>query len=159
MAQLKFIERDKNGRRIFHPSYHDLIYHCCFVPNKVIHTGHANIKSLFFASCEMEQVARAARNDSFNYVCHMIISFFPDEVKDISTETLDHIAQLSINYYAPRYQIVYGIHNTSISHIHIIMNRVSFIDGTLYLNEYQDRHGFRNHVQQVLSNYNIQLCE
>lgn len=159
MAQLKFIERDKNGRRIFHPSYHDLIYHCCFVLNKVIHTGHANIKSLFFASCEMEQVARAARNDSFNYVCHMIIAFSPDETKDNSMETLDHIAQLCINYYAPRHQLVYGIHNSSTPHIHIIMNRVSFIDGTLYLNEYQDRHGFRNHVQQVLSTYDIQLGE
>lgn len=159
MAQLKFIERDKNGRRIIHPSYHDLIYSCCFASNKAIHTGQANIRSLLFASCEMEQVVRAARNETFNYVSHMLITFSPDDAKDISMGTLDHIAQLCINYYAPRYQLVYGIHNTSMPHIHIIMNRISFIDGTLYLNEYQDQHGFRDHVQQVLSNYNIQLCE
>lgn len=157
MAYMKVIERGKEDKYSDLDSYHDLIHYCCFDSSKVVCTGYVNISSLSSAANEMAEVARTAHKEFGKRITHTIITFSPDELKHISMDSLNRIAQRCLEHYSSRYQVVYGIHGTPVAHIHMVMNRVSFVDGKKYPDRYQDRICFWQHVQDILFDYNIRL--
>lgn len=157
MAYIKVVERGKEGKYSDSESYHDLIHYCCLDSNKVVCNGCANIKSLDFAADEMAEVTRAAHKEFGKRISHTIIIFSPNELKHVSIDSLNRIAQRCMEYFSLRYQIVYGIHDKPVAHIHMVMNRVSFVDGKKYPDRYQDRQCFWTHVQDVLFDYDIRL--
>mgnify|MGYP000414122011 CR=1 FL=1 len=58
-----------------------------------------------------------------------------------------------------RYQVAYYIHWEPNPHIHMIVNRVSFVDGKKYPDRFADRQAFWQHVRYVLNGYGIFLCK
>ena len=157
MAYMKIVERGNENKYTDLDAYYDLISYWSCDPLKVVATGFANVTSIEQAAEEMEQVTRRFKKAYGKKVSHIIITFAPEELKYRSNESIQWIAEACMRYYADRYQVVYGIHNYPRPHIHMIFNRISFLDGKKYPDRYEDRDRFWVHVYRVLANYNIRL--
>jgi len=151
---MKIVERGKNYKYKDNEAYRDLICYCCN-PLKAAHIGTVNLKSIETAAVEMEAVTQRFHKEFGKRLSHIIISFSPQEVQTVSK--VEWIARACAQYYGDRYQVLYCVHATSNIHIHMIVNRVSFVDGRKYPDKYEDRQAFWCHVHHVLRDYGIQL--
>jgi len=115
------------------------------------------VSSLEAAAVEMETVASQARKSSGKKICHIVVAFSPEESRAHSVSIISDIAQKIQQYFGSRYQIVYVIHGYPHKHIHIVFNRVSFVDFKRYPDRYEDRDRFWYYLYQVLDCYNIRL--
>jgi len=156
MAYLKFIGNEDGTKYKDSNSFNDLI---CYIthPEKAIVVGVANVSSLEAAAVEMETVASQARKSSGKKICHIVVAFSPEESRAHSVSIISDIAQKIQQYFGSRYQIVYVIHGYPHKHIHIVFNRVSFVDFKRYPDRYEDRDRFWYYLYQVLDCYNIRL--
>lgn len=154
MAYMKVVERGRSYKYKDDDTYEDLIQYCCN-PMKMFSFGLVNLQSLETAPNEMEYTAQKFKKTFGKKISHIIITFSPQEVRSIST--VEQIARACAQYYAARYQVFYCVHRTSTVHIHMIINRVSFIDGRKFPDKYEDRWSFWSHVHRVLNDYGIRL--
>lgn len=154
MAYMKVVERGLPDKYKDSTTYRDLCSYC-LNPEKSVYTGTKNLQSAETASEEMEAIAKQFKKEFGKRISHIILSFHGSELKSASTAA--EIAEMCARYYAARYQIIWSVQIDPQVHIHMILNRISFIDGKKYPDRYADRHGFWQHVHQVLTLYGIQL--
>lgn len=61
-----------------------------------------------------------------------------------------------MRHYQSDYQILSAVHeNTDHIHIHFVMNRISYLDGSRYQGKKRDFHQFQNHLRRIMAPYNI----
>lgn len=154
MAYIKVVERTQSHKYRDDNTYDDLI-HYCSNPAKMASYGLINLHSIETAPSEMEMIAQTFKKTFGKRISHTIISFSKQEVSTISLA--ENIAAVCASYYANRYQVFYCVHMEPNPHIHMIMNRVSFVDGMKYPDKYADRSSFWQHVRYVLNGYGIFL--
>ncbi len=112
--------------------------------------GGANIEDLNSAAEEMEAVAVQYGKNSGKRVRHSVLSFSRAEEERISPQVANFYAKRIVEYYAPEYQIIYGVHNnTDNLHIHFLMNQISYVDGHRYAGKKKDYYGFQKHIRNV----------
>lgn len=156
MAYMKNVGKSRTDKYKDLDTYRDVIAYCCN-PQKTYRIGFANVSSVQTAADEMELAASKGRKSSGKKICHIVVSFAPEELRYHSINTIDYIAQRCMRYFASRYQVLYAIHDYPHPHIHLVVNRVSFVDGKRYLDRYEDRERFWVFLHGILSNYGIRL--
>lgn len=154
MAYIKVVERSQPHKYRDNSTYHDLIHYCCD-PTKAAAVGLINLQSIDTASAEMEFVAQKFKKEFGKKISHTIIEFNKQEVPSVSIA--ERIASACAQYYAASYQVFYCVHMEPNPHIHMIINRVSFVDGKKYPDKFADREGFWRHVRYILNEYGIFL--
>lgn len=91
-----------------------------------------------------------------NQLVHFVISFD----RDVYTAAYaDKLARKIAKYYADRYQLVYAVHTKertnddgyekNIQHVHMVMNSVSFMDGSEYPDNGKEGKKFAKHIEKV----------
>lgn len=129
-------------------SYIDSLNYIYFKDNKAAFIGGANISSAENAAKEMQEVAASFGKDKGKRVRHSMLSFAKNE--NVSAEKANEYAQNIIRHYAPEYQIAYAVHdNTDDTHIHFVMNQISFVDGHRYRGQKKDYYDFMKHMKKV----------
>lgn len=156
MAYMKFVGKSDTTKYRDMDSFHDLINYISN-PVKARSVGFANLSSLKTAAAEMEAVSMHGRKSSGAKLCHIVITFAPDDLKKLSHSSVDDIAKRCLMYFGNRFQTVYAIHGQPHAHIHIVFNRVSPVDFKRFPDRYEDRAEFWSFLQVVLSNYSIRL--
>lgn len=79
------------------------------------------------------------RKEDGRQLIHCIISFSDYETNFLTKEQLIKSGQNFSTDVSQKYQIIYGIHNnTELSHIHFIINSVSYVDGKRYKGNNED---------------------
>lgn len=156
MAYMKFVGKQDIAKYKDMDSFRDVISYI-INPKKATSIGFANVSSPEAAPAEMEAVSIQGRKSSGKKLCHIVISFSHKELQWISQTTMDDIATKCLQYFSPRYQVVYAVHACSHEHIHLVFNRVSPFDFKRYPDRYEDRNLFWMFLYHLLSNYNIQL--
>ncbi len=112
------------------------------------YTGGANISSVENAAAEMKTTATFFGKNSGKRVRHSVLSF--SESEHITPEQANEFAKQIIQYYAPEYQIVYAVHsNTENTHLHFVMNQISFTDGHRYAGKKKDYYDFQRYMKSV----------
>lgn len=154
MAYMKVVERNQSHKYKDNNSYRDLIQYCCN-PAKAIHTGKINLQSIETAPEEMEQAARLFKKEFGKRISHIILAFRPGEAASMAL--VKQIADQCLQYYYSQYQAIYAIHKDPALHIHIIMNRVSLLDGKKYPDRYEDRYRLWAYIRNVMKQHGIQL--
>ena len=103
-----------------------------------------------YAASEMHDVAAVYGKDSGLRLRHSVLSFAPNE--NISAAEAAEIAQEAIDFYGDNYQIVSAVHeDTDDIHIHIVMNKISFVDGSRYRGKKSDYYQYQKHLKSILS--------
>lgn len=114
--------------------------------------GYYNI----YTECAHEEMENTANNFNKNNgirLRHWIISFSKSEVASASIVYM--IGEDVVKFFKD-YQVVYAVHsNTDNFHIHLVINSISFVDGSRYKGSKRDFYALNNHIKQVLSNYGI----
>lgn len=117
-------------------------------PRKAAYAGGCNVETLERAAQEMEAVAKAFGKNKGKRVRHSELSFSAEE--GISAEQADLYAREIVLHYAPEYQIVYAVHDdTENTHIHFVMNQISYVDGHRYQGKKKDYYDFMRHIGSV----------
>ncbi len=107
-----------------------------------------------FAAQQMEFVSRAYNNYDKLRLRHFIISFADNDC--ILPCDAIYIAQRAAEFYANRYQIIFGIHEDADHlHIHIVMNQVSYLDGRKYSGSKKEHYDFVNYMKDVFYSFGI----
>jgi hypothetical protein len=134
-------------------------YHINYVGNplKASSIGYINVSAFERAAEEMEAVAMQARRAYSKKICHIVISFSDVELSRHHRNTIDGIAMQCMNYFSGRYQCVFVTHELPNKHIHLIINRVSYVDFKRYRDRYEDRQDFWVFLQRLLRGYGIPL--
>ena len=147
MAKYKVAGIGEKAKFFDDRAYENTIHYICD-PRKAKYTGGSGVSSIQAAADEMQQVAKHFGKDCGKRVRHSILGFDPTE--QVTPEMADAFAQRIIQHYADQYQIVYGVHtDTDVTHIHFLMNQVSFTDGHRYLGKRKDYHQFLSHIRKV----------
>lgn len=156
MAYMKNVGKRKTDKYKDFDTYADIIAYCCN-PQKACAVGFANVSSVQNAAAEMDLAAMKGRKSVGKKICHIVITFSPEDLRCCSVNTVDYIAQRCMHYFSARYRVLYALHDYPRPHIHLVINRVSFVDGKRYLDRYEDRETFWAFLHGVLSNYGIRL--
>lgn len=156
MAYMKFIGLGAPDKYKDSTAFSDIISYCC-QPSKAIHIGLSHLSSIHTAASEMEAVSQRARQSSGKKLCHVVIAFDHKEAQRFPLETFIQIAEICSKYFSDRFQILYAIHNEPCIHIHLVWNRVSYVDFKRFLNRYQDQYQFQSFVYNLLQGYHITL--
>ncbi|MDE6031101.1 MAG: relaxase/mobilization nuclease domain-containing protein [Oscillospiraceae bacterium] len=111
--------------------------------------GGINV-DVYHAADQMRAVKQFFRkNSDSRQVRHIVVGFDPRHM--LNAMEADTIAKRICEYYADRYQIVYGAHeDTDNLHIHIVFNCTSFVDGKQYSGGVRDLNRFRTFVDEIL---------
>ncbi len=105
---------------------------------------------VFRAADQMMSVKEYYHKTDKRLMRHIIVSF----EDDISPNDAYILGWQIAAYYADRFQIVFGVHEDSgITHIHLALNTVSFVDGLKYGGERSDLAVFKSYVNQVYDSY------
>ena len=156
MAYMKNVGKGNSYKYKDLDTFADVISYCCN-PQKAYAIGFANVSSIQNAAKEMEVVSVQGRKSSSKKICHIVISFSPQDLRLCSIDTINHIASMCICYFSVRHQVLYAIHDHPHPHIHLVFNRVSFVDGKRYLDRYEDRERFWVFLHGLLNHYGIRL--
>lgn len=80
---------------------------------------------------------------------HFILSFSENEYLDVYDAM--NYGYLISQYYAARFQIMFAVHtDTEHTHLHFVMNTVSYVDGRKYSEGRGDYVRFRNYIQSMM---------
>lgn len=78
--------------------------------------------------------------------------------KEINYKMLLQIAWTIAEYYGKRYQVLYGVHtNTDNLHIHYAINTVSFVDGKMLSEWYNEFENLQNEINEIVRDYKKML--
>lgn len=156
MAYMKFVGKTDASKYKDSDSFKEVVNYITN-PLKAISIGFANVSTLETAAAEMEAVAIQGRKSPGKKLCHIVITFSPGELRLLSQNSIHDIASQCLQYFSCRYQVVWATHNRSGVHIHLVLNRVSFVDFKRYPDRYEERNHFWMFLYHLLSNYNIRL--
>ena len=107
-----------------------------------------------YAAQQMEFVSRAYNNYDKLRLRHFIISFADNDC--ILPCDAIYIAQRAAEYYANRYQIIFGIHEDADHlHVHFVMNQVSYLNGRKYSGSKKEHYDFVNYMKDVCYGFGI----
>ena len=131
--------------------------------NYVIH-GHTDFGNagspnvnLECAVEQMHYVKKYFDKRGGNPIFHFIVVYNTKTAYDIgrAKSITRHIA----DYFADRYQIVWGVHEkrmskryggvSSMYHAHFVMNSVSYIDGKMFRGDYSEIYAFLEHIKRM----------
>ena len=145
MVVVKFVNEPYKSES----SIKNLINYAINKNNQPIMFGGINV----FPPTAVEQFTAVKRwfgkTEGYRQVRHIIVSF--DCKQPVSLAEADLIARKICEYYADRYQILYGIHDdTDDLHIHIVLNTTSYVDGLLYSGAKEDFFKFKSHAERVV---------
>ena len=152
MAILKIITGDGNYRD---PQAYQDVIHCCLsaekTPSRLVNSPNLN---LYRAVEQMEDTAEAFHQNKGTRLRHFVLCF--DDRENITLEKAQKIAIRAMRHYQSDYQILSAVHeNTDHIHIHFVMNRISYLDGSRYQGKKRDFHQFQNHLRRIMAPYNI----
>ena len=125
------------------------------------HTDYGNAGSpnvdLDFAAEQMHYVKKYYDKRSGNPVFHFVVVYNTRTAYEI--ERAKSITRSIANYFAGRYQIVWGVHEkhmskkyggvSSMYHAHFVMNSVSYIDGKMFSGSYSELYAFLDYIKRV----------
>lgn len=101
---------------------------------------------------QMLAVKKIFHKEEGRQLRHIIVSF--EKEWNVDPQTALYIAYGIAQYYSNRYQICFGVHqSTDNLHIHFVMNTVSFIDGRMYSGAFRELEQFKTHVSEVINRY------
>lgn len=147
MSTYRVIGVGEHGKYFDENAYHDLNAYI-FNPEKAAFVGGAGVTSVETAAEEMQQVARTFGKDKGKRVRHSVLSF--SEKEKVTPEQADSFAKEIIQFYAPEFQITYAVHeNTDDTHVHLLMNQISYQDGHRYEGKKKDYYDFMKHIKSV----------
>lgn len=150
MAVVEFMNNSYSGRECIE----NLIFYATHKKNGdwLMYYGGRNIY-VPDAVYQMRAVKEFFRkSDGFRQVRHIVISF--EDREQFTPFEASVLADRFCDYYADRYQIVYGVHeDTDNLHIHMVFNTTSFADGRLYSDGIKDLSNFRQYVSKVIRDY------
>lgn len=87
-------------------------------------------------------------------VRHFIVSFSPKEERKITPEIASYIGYEIAKYYSNKYQIMFSVQvNTDNLHIHFVMNTVSYVNGKMYAEGFEDYNNLKLHVAKVVEDF------
>ncbi len=102
----------------------------------------------------MESVAIHFGQKHGVHVRQFLLAFDPNE--SINPEIANLIGQSIIFYLGNRFQAIYAVHEDEPHiHIHIVINAVSYVDGTKYRGTHKVFRRFMDFVKRVLRQYGI----
>jgi len=114
--------------------------------------GSWAITNIEKAADEMTALSEALHKLGGVHLRHFVITLDTD----ISPETLFSLAKSFAFYYGAMHQIIFGIHqDTDHSHIHFMMNSVSYRTGRKYYGTYGQFFGFVRYCNDVLREWGI----
>ena len=147
MATYRVFGVGEHGKYFDENAYHDLNAYI-FNRDKATFIGGAGVTCAETAAEEMQQVARSFGKDKGKRVRHSVLSFA--EKENVTPEQADRFAREIIQFYAPEFQIAYAVHeNTEDTHVHFLMNQISYQDGHRYQGKKKDYHDFMKHIKKV----------
>lgn len=147
MSNYRVVGIGEHGKYFDENAYHDLNVYI-FNPEKATFVGGAGVTSVETAAEEMQQVAKNFGKDKGKRVRHSILSF--GEKENVTPEQADRFAREIVQFYAPDFQICYAVHeNTDDTHIHLLMNQISYQDGHRYEGKKKDYYAFMKHIKSV----------
>ena len=125
------------------------------------HTPYGNAESpnvdIEYAVKQMHYVKKYYDKRSGNPVFHFIVVYNTRTAYNI--ERAKSITRSIANYFASRYQIVWGIHEkhmskrygsvSSMYHAHFVMNSVSYIDGKMFGGSRSEIYAFLEHIKRM----------
>lgn len=160
MATLKVIYKQDPYAETDQPKYHDdeaidTVSNYCMNPKKTEDglVGGFNV-NICQAAYEMNKLSWAFGKDNGLRLRHWILSFNPQEARRYRTcmdNEMKKIAWYAAAYYGSDYQIVYAIHkNRQSTHIHFVMNTVSFHTGKKYNGSHEDYFNYLNYLSVFL---------
>lgn len=128
-------------------SYYDAV-HYILNPTKAAYIGGGGLTDLQHAAEEMQQTAERFGKNSGKRLRHSELSFATSE--NITPELAGQYADKIIQHYSSEFQILYAVHqNTDHTHIHFLMNQVSYIDGHRYQGKKKDYYDFQKHIRNT----------
>lgn len=142
--------------------YHDLdsysdVIHYISQPSKTTH-GYIGAVKLdpYNPIGDMEAVAKKFHKESGVHVRHFVLSFDPHELDAPGIANL--IGQEIISYLGGMFQAIYAVHEDKPQlHIHIVINAVSYLDGSKYRGTREVFHRFQDFIRRVLKKYGIKV--
>lgn len=147
MANYKVVGIGQHGKYFDERAYHDVIQYEVRL-GKAAFAGGAGVSSAKTAAQEMQAVARKFGKDKGKRIRHSILMF--SKAESVTPEEANHYAQQIIQFYAPEFQIIYGVHtDTDDLHIHFAMNQISFVDGHRYEGKKKDYYDFMKYMGRV----------
>jgi len=123
--------------------------------------GHSDMVGGFniCPECALEQmqiVKKYYGKTEGNQLVHFVISF---DRNVYTAAYADKLARKIAKYYADWYQLVYAVHTKertnddgyekNIFHVHMVMNSVSFMDGSEYPDDAEEAKKFAKHIAEV----------
>lgn len=147
MATYTVIGVGQHGKYFDEAAYQDAINYI-FNPDNASYCGGLGVSSTESASAEMLDTAIAFGKNNGKRLRHSVLSF--EENEYVSPELADQYAQEIIQHYGAEYQTVYAVHtNTDNTHIHFVMNQISYIDGHRYRGKKKDYYAFKKHMSNI----------
>lgn len=122
-----------------------------YIYPKAVYIGGMNIDPQY-ASTEMEIVKSIWMQKQDVQLFHFILSF--SEVESISfvhPKDARYIAYEICEFFADKYQIVFGIHSATNLHIHFVVNSVSFQDGSRFVNNNTSLNALKKHISHTIN--------
>ena len=132
--------------------------------------GHSDMVGGFniCPECALEQmriVKKYYGKTCGNQLVHFVISF---DRNVYTAAYADKLARKIEKYYADRYQLVYAVHTKertnddgyekNILHVHMVMNSVSFMDGSEYPDDVKEGKKFAKHIAEMTGISRWGLC-
>lgn len=122
-----------------------------YIYPKAVYIGGLNIDPRY-ASTEMEIVKSIWMQKQGVQLFHFILSFSEIEsVKFVDSKDARYIAYQICEYFADKYQIVFGIHSAKNLHIHFVINSVSYQDGSRFTNNNTSLNNLRKQASLILN--------
>lgn len=135
-------------------SLYDVIAYCC--RSEKIKSGFIGGYgiTLHDVAAQMDRLAQAYGKADGVRLRHTVLSF--QEGEKVSPPQAYQIAYQVAYYYGQEYQIFYAVHEDKpTTHIHFVMNTVSYCDGHKYEGKREDYYRFRQFVANILRPYGI----
>ena len=122
-----------------------------YIYPKAVYIGGMNIDPKY-AAAEMEIVKGIWMQKQGVQLWHFILSFSEIEsAQYVNPKDARYIAYEICEYFADKYQIVFGIHAGSNLHIHFVINSVSYRDGNRFSNSKAAMYCIRKHVSLIIN--------
>lgn len=121
-----------------------------YVYPKAVYIGGMNVDPQY-AAIEMETVKNIWMKKNGIQLWHVILSFSEMESAQYSVpEEARYIAYEICEFFADKYQVVFGIHAGANLHIHFVINSISYLDGKRFSGSDTDFYNLRKYAMSVL---------
>jgi len=122
-----------------------------YIYPKAVYVGGMNIDPQYAAS-EMEIVKGIWMQTQGVQLWHFILSFSEIESVQYANPTdARYIAYEICEFFADKYQVVFGIHARTNLHIHFVINSISYLDGSRFINSKASLNNLRKHVTLAIN--------